>query len=103
MPALPQGSIDEPAHFIELNQHYDDLEPVQGAPYKLLLAHGGVITGKLDANGFARHEGIAPGSAKVQWGEDERSWQAQEQRTNAHVGAACDAQSAIDFVKGLRA
>ena len=59
LPALPIGALAEPTHFIELNHHYDDLEPVKGAPYKLHFSDGTTISGKVDGNGFARHEGVA--------------------------------------------
>ncbi|CAG2135134.1 type VI secretion system Vgr family protein [Ralstonia mannitolilytica] len=101
LPALPVGALGEPSHFIELNHHYDDLEPVKGAPYKLHFSDGTTISGKVDGNGFARHEGVPPGEAKVEWGEDARKWAAESQRTNDRFGAAADADSAIALVKSL--
>lgn len=91
----------EPTHFIELNHHYDDLEPVKGAPYKLYFSDGTTISGKVDDKGFARHEGVSPGDAKVEWGEDARKWSAESQRPNDRFGAASDADSAIALVKSL--
>jgi type VI secretion system secreted protein VgrG len=99
--ALPQGTIGELQHFIELNQHYDDLEPVKGAPYKLTFKDGSVITGKLDDQGFARHEGVPVGLARVQWGEDARNWEAELKRANDQFGSASDAQSAIALIRKL--
>jgi len=101
LPHLPTGTIDEAPHFIELNHQYDDLEPVKGAAYKLIFDNGTVIRGKLDANGFARHDGVPPGSAKVIWGEDERKWDGESKRPNDRFGAAGDAAAAIALVKGL--
>ncbi|AYA47422.1 hypothetical protein RSP824_13615 [Ralstonia pseudosolanacearum] len=101
LPALPVGALGETPHFIELNHHYDDLEPVKGAPYKLHFSDGTTIAGKVDGNGFARHEGVPPGEAKVEWGEDARKWAAESQRTNDRFGAAADADSAIALVKSL--
>lgn len=95
------GALGETPHFIELNHHYDDLEPVKGAPYKLHLSDGTTISGKVDGNGFARHEGVPPGSAKVEWGEDTRKWAAESPHPNERFGIATDAQSAIALVKGL--
>ncbi|QNK71763.1 type VI secretion system tip protein VgrG [Variovorax sp. PAMC26660] len=101
LPHLPTGAINEAQHFIELNHHYDDLEPVKGAAYKLIFDNGTVIRGKLDGNGFARHDGVPPGSAKVIWGEDERKWDGESKRPNDRFGAASDADAAIALVKGL--
>jgi type VI secretion system secreted protein VgrG len=101
LPYLPTGAINETQHFIELNHHYDDLEPVKGAAYKLIFDNGAVIRGKLDDNGFARHDGVPPGSAKVVWGEDERKWDSESKRPNDRFGAATDADAAIALVKGL--
>jgi type VI secretion system secreted protein VgrG len=101
LPLLPTGAINEAQHFIELNHHYDDLEPVKGAAYKLIFDNGAVIRGKVDDNGFARHDGVPPGSAKVVWGEDERKWDGESKRPNDRFGAATDADAAIALVKGL--
>ncbi len=101
LPALPVGALGETPHFIELNHHYDDLEPVKGAPYKLHFSDGTTISGKVDGNGFARHEGVPLGSAKVEWGEDARKWVAESQRTNERFGAATETDSAIALVKSL--
>ncbi|QNT63526.1 type VI secretion system tip protein VgrG, partial (plasmid) [Ralstonia solanacearum] len=101
LPALPMGALGETAHFIELNHHYDDLEPVKGAPYKLRFSDGTTLSGKVDGNGFARHEGVPPGSAKVEWGEDMRKWAAEPQRPNDRFGGATDAQSAIALINSL--
>ncbi|AXW24568.1 type VI secretion system Vgr family protein [Ralstonia solanacearum] len=101
LPALPAGALGETPHFIELNHRYDDLEPVKGAPYKLHFSDGTTISGKVDGSGFARHEGVPPGSAKVEWGEDARTWAAESQRSNDRFGAATDSDSAIALVKSL--
>ncbi|WP_104656994.1 type VI secretion system Vgr family protein [Ralstonia insidiosa] len=101
VPALPVGALGETPHFIELNHHYDDLEPVKGAPYKLHFSDGTTISGKVDGSGFARHEGVPPGEAKVEWGEDARKWTADSQRSNDRFGAATDPDSAIALVKSL--
>ena len=101
LPALPVGALGETPHFIELNHHYDDLEPVKGAPYKLHFSDGTTLAGKVDGNGFARHEGVPLGEAKVEWGEDARKWAAESQRSNDRFGAVADADSAIALVKSL--
>lgn len=70
--ALPQGQIGEPPRFFEINHHWPDLEPVAGAPYRVEFADGTIKTGKLDAKGFARLEGVPAGAAQVFIGDDSR-------------------------------
>jgi type VI secretion system secreted protein VgrG len=96
----PLPSVNK-ASWIELNHAYDDLEPVKGAPYRLIFDNGKVISGKLDDKGFARHDGVPDGSARVEWGEDERRWGGETKRPNDRFEAAQTALSAIDLVMGL--
>ncbi|NHQ86850.1 type VI secretion system tip protein VgrG [Iodobacter sp. HSC-16F04] len=72
-PFLPKG---EWKNALELNYHYDDLEPVKGAPYKLTFSDGTIIEGKLDKQGHAQIKGAPPLPYTVEYGEDERPWQA---------------------------
>ncbi|MFC7422131.1 type VI secretion system Vgr family protein [Iodobacter arcticus] len=72
-PFLPKG---EWKNALELNYHYDDLEPVKGAPYKLTFSDGTIIEGKLDKQGHAQIKGPPPLPYTVEYGEDERPWQA---------------------------
>jgi len=70
LPYLPQAG--QAKNFLELNYRWDDLQPMIGAPYKVLFDNGVTIEGKLDAHGFARLNDIPDSSAVVLYGEDER-------------------------------
>ncbi|SFQ73955.1 type VI secretion system secreted protein VgrG [Variovorax sp. OK605] len=98
-PSMP--SVSDKPNWIELNYNYADLEPVKGAPYKLIFDNGAVISGKLSEKGFARHDGVPDGSPRVEWGEDERQWGGETKRPNDRFGAAQTAQAGIAFVKRL--
>ncbi|WP_122466283.1 type VI secretion system tip protein VgrG [Pseudomonas viridiflava] len=58
--------------WLELNLHYDNLEPVPGASYRVDFADGSTREGVLDDEGFARLEDVPQGPAKVYYGEDPR-------------------------------
>jgi type VI secretion system secreted protein VgrG len=58
--------------WLELNLHYDNLEPVPGASYRVDFADGSTREGVLDDDGFARLEDVPKGPAKVYYGEDPR-------------------------------
>ncbi|MEH6435949.1 type VI secretion system Vgr family protein [Massilia sp. DD77] len=86
LPALPQpGQV---GNFLELNYRWDDMQPMVGAPYKVVFENGTSLAGKLDARGFARLENVPAGAALVSYGEDEREAQPRRQRKpNALLGA----------------
>lgn len=71
LPALPFGTATA-SNAIELNYQYDDLEPVEGAPYRIVFSDNTVREGKLDKHGFAREEGTPNLPYYVEFGEDER-------------------------------
>ncbi|WP_265920858.1 type VI secretion system Vgr family protein [Cupriavidus nantongensis] len=73
--ALPVGTSTL-SNAIDLNFQYDDLEPVEGAPYKIVFSDNTIREGKLDKQGFARIEGVPNLSYYVEFGEDERPWKA---------------------------
>ena len=75
LPALPIGTTTI-SHAIDLNYQYDDLEPVQGAPYRIVFSDNTVREGKLDKQGFAREESTPNLPYYVEFGEDERPWKA---------------------------
>lgn len=75
LPALPFGTATA-SNAIELNYQYDDLEPVEGAPYRIVFSDNTVREGKLDKHGFAREEGTPNLPYYVEFGEDERPWKA---------------------------
>lgn len=58
--------------WLELNLHYDNLEPVPGASYRVDFGDGSTREGVLDDDGFARLEDVPKGPAKVYYGEDPR-------------------------------
>ncbi|MCU7646777.1 hypothetical protein [Pseudomonas piscis] len=75
--AINQGMehLTGDGHWLELNLHYSNLEPVSGAAYRVVFPDGSQIQGHLDEEGFARLEGIPAGTAKVYYGEDPRPYQ----------------------------
>jgi type VI secretion system secreted protein VgrG len=99
LPVLPTPQNQN--NWIELNHHYDDLEPMKGAPYKLTFEDGSVITGKLDAHGFARHEGIPYGNVKVHLQDDERIWKSKEEYQNPHQDAASSRDAALALITNM--
>ncbi|MCW7538029.1 type VI secretion system tip protein VgrG [Aquabacterium sp. A7-Y] len=81
LPFLPDAKLGESPRFVELNYHYDDLEPIAGAPYKVVFESGAVFNGVLDGKGFARIEGVPPGAYRVEYGEDPREWKPESQES----------------------
>ncbi len=50
-------------------------KPVVGEAFKITLPDGAVVTGKLDANGFKRVDGVDPGTCDVEFPNlDGREW-----------------------------
>ena len=80
------GSTKAPAHkppkdkeekkkksWIEIELVDDDGEPVPGEPYRVTLPDGQTVAeGTLDQKGFARVDGIDPGSCKITFPNLER-------------------------------
>jgi len=61
--------------WIELHLVDRDNNPIPSKPYKIKLPDGSVLDGTLDAQGKARHEGIAPGTASICFVDlDGREW-----------------------------
>jgi type VI secretion system secreted protein VgrG len=98
---LAMPTVGDTQNFIEVQHHYDDLESVKGAPYKLHFSDGSTVAGKLDAQGFMHLDGVPPGQATLELGEDIRQWQAKAKLANRSFNAASDAQSGMDLVKGI--
>ena len=69
LPVLPKGDLHNK---LELNLADDSLKPVPNAPYKVMFENGGVMSGKLDANGYAVLHDVPPGPVKAFFGEDAR-------------------------------
>ncbi len=56
---------EEPTDFIEVELRGSDGEPLANEQFQLILADGSSRDGELDANGFARIDGVAPGEARI--------------------------------------
>ena len=61
LPVIPSGTVDI-SNWIEIKHHDAEGLPFEGQAYKLIFESGQVIRGRLDSQGFARHEGV-PGKA----------------------------------------
>jgi len=67
---------EEPKSWIEIELLDDEGEPISGEPYEITLPDKRVAKGSLDGNGFARVDGIDPGSCQVTFPKlDGRSWE----------------------------
>ena len=53
--------------WIEIKLLDEENRPVPGEPYEIKLPDGSVVEGTLDGEGFARVDGIDPGSAEVKF------------------------------------
>ncbi|MEC5321025.1 type VI secretion system tip protein VgrG, partial [Brenneria populi subsp. brevivirga] len=62
-PALPAIG---PA-VLELDFRERDMSPIAGAGYTLTFENGSVLTGRLDENGYARHENVPDETANVRY------------------------------------
>ena len=75
--------IEEEHQSDETEQSWIEIEfldeagtPVPGERYKIKLPNGKFVRGTLDENGFARVEGIPPGSCEVTFTRyDESAWE----------------------------
>lgn len=76
LPAWGAVRVEPGKQDLELHYHYDDLEPVVGAAYKVVFDTGAVFLGKLDAQGYALVSGVPLGPYRVEFSEDARPWQA---------------------------
>ncbi len=62
--------------WIEIEMVDEDGQPVPGLKYRVTLPDDSVSEGTLDGKGFARIEGIPPGSCKVTFPElDKDAWE----------------------------
>ncbi|UYZ69698.1 DUF2345 domain-containing protein [Moraxella bovis] len=60
-------------NFMELNYHWEDLEPVKGAPYLVEFENGQRFEGFLDDDGYAKIENVPIDMPYEVWyGEDQR-------------------------------
>ena len=63
-PFLPSG---EWKNWIEIDHRDFDEEPFAGQAYKIFFGDGTVISGKLDSEGHASHEGVPPNAERVEY------------------------------------
>jgi hypothetical protein len=80
VPAPPRvardDQSDEALTWVAIELVGEDDEPIAGARYELQLPDGTLRTGCLDANGFARVDGIDPGACVVAFVDlDRRAWE----------------------------
>jgi len=74
-PETEQEKEEKPS-WIEIELVDKDDHPIPGEAYKIVLPDESVKTGTLDQAGFARVEGIAPGTCQVTFPDmDGRSWE----------------------------
>ena len=90
MPPAEAAALNAPSHkeptdeeekkkksWIEIELVDEDNNPIPGERYKITLPDGKTIaTGTLDQNGFARVEGIDPGTCKITFPRlDKEAWE----------------------------
>jgi type VI secretion system secreted protein VgrG len=76
--AVAQGPTPSSARtgWLELELVDEADRPVPSEPFRVTDAEGRVVEGALDARGFARVDGIAPGDAEITFpGLDTRAWE----------------------------
>ena len=67
---------DSKTSWIEIELVDEDDQPVPGEKYKVTLPDETVATGTLDENGFARVEGIEPGTCQITFPSlDKDAWE----------------------------
>ncbi|WP_265942650.1 type VI secretion system Vgr family protein [Dechloromonas sp. A34] len=87
MEALPDGTVDKAPNWIEVMHTDVDGEAFSGQGYKIHFEGGQIVSGKLDGNGFARHENVPAAAKYVEYeprepGKD-APWETLEQLINA--------------------
>lgn len=63
--APPPAKDEEKKHFIEIEVYDEDNLPVPGEPYEIVTPEGTLASGSTDEKGYARVDGIDPGTATV--------------------------------------
>ncbi len=72
----PHKPDEEKTSWIEIEMVDEEDEPVPGEKYKITLPDDSVAEGTLDGKGFARVDGIDPGTCKVTFPElDKDAWE----------------------------
>lgn len=74
--ATDDDDTEEKTSWIEIELIDEADEPVPGERYEIELPDGSFAKGTLDQNGFARVDGIDPGTCKVTFPElDKEAWE----------------------------
>jgi len=72
----PYKADEEKTSWIEIEMVDEEDEPVTGEIYKITLPDDSVAQGSLDNKGFARIEGIDPGTCKITFPDlDKDAWE----------------------------
>jgi hypothetical protein len=72
----PLLSQHDRLHWIEIELLGEDDQPIPFEAYQLKLPDGTEVEGRLDGNGFARHDGIAGGTSQIRFPcLDKDAWQ----------------------------
>jgi len=71
-----QGQDDPKKSWIEIEMVDEEDGPVSGEKYEIKLPDGKVSKGTLDQNGFARVDGIDPGTCQITFPDlDKEAWE----------------------------
>ena len=85
--ALPEGKADKAPNWIELSHHNIDGEAFATQAYKIHFEGGQIVSGKLDGNGFAHHDGVPSKAEYVEYEprnpKAEQPWEKLDQLVNA--------------------
>jgi hypothetical protein len=75
-PPQSEEEEEEKTAWIEIELVDEEDEPVPGEKYEIKLPDGSVAKGTLDGNGFARIEGIEPGTCEITFPKlDKDAWE----------------------------
>lgn len=75
-PHNPTEEEKEEKSWIEIELVDEEEEPVPGEKYKITLPDGKVAQGTLDEKGFARVDGIEPGTCQITFPDlDKEAWE----------------------------
>jgi hypothetical protein len=75
-PPQTEEEAEEKNSWIEIEMIDEEDEPVPGMAYRITLPGGTVAEGTLDENGFARVEGIVPGTCQITFPSlDKEAWE----------------------------
>ncbi|NTS77899.1 hypothetical protein HR060_13650 [Catenovulum sp. SM1970] len=90
---------DNTLNTVSLAYQYQDGEPVQQAPYRVVLSDGTELTGHLDSNGQADITEVPTGQYQVYLGEDTREYQPIENTQPNPLYGKISPQAAVQMVE----